>query len=99
MSVYGSVREAHYRNKNKLMQPICHCRANIFANLSPVKDMEVMVTGCSLTCKNFQRMMYTGLRALIDQLHVSTLNAAILGIKLDVPNESCQQAFPGVSAR
>ncbi len=78
------------------------CRACIYANLSPVKDMEVVVTGRSLTCKTFQSMTYTALRALIDRLGVATFNAAILGIDLELSDDSSadtEKRFPGISAR
>lgn len=76
------------------------CRSCIYANLSPVKDMELVVTGQSLCCKNFQGMMFAALRALIDHLGVATFNAAILGIELPAHQRHTQHApFPGIQAR
>lgn len=62
--------------------------------------MELIVTGQSLRCKNFQGMMFTALRALVDHLGVATFNAAILGIDLPALQRHTQLLpFPGIQAR
>ncbi|KAK9844700.1 hypothetical protein WJX74_005673 [Apatococcus lobatus] len=75
-------------------------RSCIYANVSPAKDMELVVTGQKLACKTFQSMMFAALRALIDHLGVATFNAAILGIRPPYSQSHPQSPpFPGVQAR
>ncbi|PRW33028.1 hypothetical protein C2E21_8036 [Chlorella sorokiniana] len=59
-----------------------------FPSLSPWKDMEVCVHGSSMASPAFQRLLYTALRALIDELGVATFNAAIYNIDLAAPGGS-----------
>ncbi|PSC76196.1 hypothetical protein C2E20_0078 [Micractinium conductrix] len=56
-----------------------------FASLAPWKDMEVCVHGSSLRSAAFQRLLFTALRALVDELGVATFNAAIHNIPLPPP--------------
>ncbi|KAL4448868.1 hypothetical protein ABPG77_007585 [Micractinium sp. CCAP 211/92] len=53
-----------------------------YPSLAPWKDMEVCVHGSSLGSPAFQRLLYTTLRALIDELGVATFNAAIHNITI-----------------
>lgn len=46
------------------------------------QDCEVVVHGSSLASPAFQRLLYTALRGLIDELSMSTFNAAIYHIPL-----------------
>ncbi|KAL4422818.1 hypothetical protein ABPG75_009015 [Micractinium tetrahymenae] len=59
-----------------------------YPSLAPWKDMEVCVQGSSLGSPAFQRLLYTALRALIDELGVATLNAAIHNIQIQAGLEA-----------
>lgn len=52
----------------------------------PRQDMEVCVHGSSMASPAFQRLLFTALRALIDELGVATFNAAIYNIDLAAPS-------------
>ena len=51
----------------------------MYAALTPVKDMEVVVHGAALTCPSFQQLLWAALRALVDLLGVQSFNATISG--------------------
>lgn len=58
-------------------------RASAFASLAPTKDMEVVVIGESLECRDFQLLLFVGLRALIDKLAAATFNVGIFNNGLE----------------
>lgn len=55
-------------------------RAYCFPSITPLKDMETVVQGTSLTSPSFQAAIHAALRTLIDQLGVTTFNVGISGI-------------------
>ena len=58
------------------------CRAYCFPSITPLKDMETIVQGTSLTSPSFQAAIHAALRTLIDQLGVMTFNVGISGIEV-----------------
>lgn len=55
-------------------------RAYCFPSITPLKDMETVVQGISLTSPSFQAAIHAAVRTLIDQLGVMTFNVGISGI-------------------
>jgi len=55
--------------------------ALMFASVCPLKDCEILVQGSSLGSKEFHRMIYIALRALIDELGSCSFNIGIVEIK------------------
>lgn len=58
------------------------CPTSTHPGLYLLQDMEVCIHGSSMDSPAFQRLLYTALRALIDELGVRTFNASIHNIRL-----------------
>lgn len=56
------------------------CRAYCYPSITPLKDMETVIHGSSLTSQSFQAAVHGVLRTLIDQLGVTTFNVGISGM-------------------
>ena len=77
------------------------CRAYCFPSVTPLKDMETIVQGTSLTSPSFQAAIHAALRTLIDQLGVTTFNVGISGMLVSgspLPSSSHGSAAPASAA-